>query len=496
MRNLIIGFLVFTLGPAVLASKGGGGGDASEARVNEIRSDILKWIKNGGAKGLRFPSPLTYDEYVWKMSNILEEQKVIVGFVEENHPSDEELQVSVGATPKTCRGFYSNKDDSPRILCQISRFSMISSEEQYKLIHHEYAGLVNIEQNIGAASDYKISTQLSEFLTYQTVLKLAVKNEIQRYTFPSEENAQFGPVPFSLLKKIISCNDDKCRAPTVEDVQSEIDMFLKKLPARQGYFSASHLSLQEIISVTAIKIRMLAGQDPGLKSYKFFQEAADQIESLKSTDALALEASKLLQIDSQVISDLTELKNLIIKYENKIAAETDPEFIEGHRIMLLKSFTKRFWNLSSKYPFEAIVLRFFDDSKKKKDEPQNILDRHFDLKFSISSFTNGEINCYRPDIFGLQSITIGSQKDKYHQQKLSLLGDNSLIKKIIDNKTPLTIKCEEMIIQVGPWYKYKPQTNTLTHRFSDLEILRFNNSLFPQGTPIEVMKGYLNSGLE
>ena len=36
----------------------GGGGDASEVRVNEIRSDILNWINNGGAKNLALPNSL------------------------------------------------------------------------------------------------------------------------------------------------------------------------------------------------------------------------------------------------------------------------------------------------------------------------------------------------------------------------------------------------------------------------------------------------------
>src|SRR5690349_4136814 len=41
----------------------GGGGDASEIRVDEIRSDILRWILEGGAKGLRFDSGVTLEDY-------------------------------------------------------------------------------------------------------------------------------------------------------------------------------------------------------------------------------------------------------------------------------------------------------------------------------------------------------------------------------------------------------------------------------------------------
>ena len=156
---------------------GGGGGDASEERVNEIRSDILKWIKKGGAKGLELPSDLLYEDYLLDMTNILEVKKVVIGFVEKDDEKDDELKVSVGGTPKTCRGFTSVKDSKQHILCNISRFTNTSESDQYKLIHHEYAGLVNIEKNEGAASDYVLSSQLTGFLTQQTVLKLAVKSD-------------------------------------------------------------------------------------------------------------------------------------------------------------------------------------------------------------------------------------------------------------------------------------------------------------------------------
>lgn len=160
------------------AKKGqeGGGGDTAEIRVNEIRSDLLDWINRGGAKSLIL-SDISYDDYESEMIEILQPKKVIIGFVEKDDDSNDELKVSVDGVPKTCRGFISKIDTNPHILCNISRFNNTSESDQYKLIHHEYAGLAIVEKNEGAASDYLISSQITSFLKKETVLKLAVKKK-------------------------------------------------------------------------------------------------------------------------------------------------------------------------------------------------------------------------------------------------------------------------------------------------------------------------------
>lgn len=157
----------------------GGGGDATEERVNEIRADLLKWIKNDGAKDLTLPSTLSYGEYVSKMKDILQAQKVVIGFVEKDDATNEELQVNVNGMPKTCRGFISKEDSRFHILCNITRFINTPESAQYRLIHHEYAGLVNVENNDEAASDYAISSQITDYLSMQTVLRLAVKGQVR-----------------------------------------------------------------------------------------------------------------------------------------------------------------------------------------------------------------------------------------------------------------------------------------------------------------------------
>lgn len=169
-------------------SEGGGGGDtANEARVEEIRKDLLTWIENGGAKSLKFNNLISYDDYVTRMKSILLPKKVTVIFVKNDKSKDPELKVSVDGQPKTCRSLYSSKPESfgqPKIICNIFRFNKFSDDirysnldtEQYRLIHHEFAGLVGVEKNEGAISDYYFSSQVSANLEKTEIFRLAIKN--------------------------------------------------------------------------------------------------------------------------------------------------------------------------------------------------------------------------------------------------------------------------------------------------------------------------------
>jgi hypothetical protein len=155
----------------------GGGGDASEMRVDEIRSDILKWIKNGGAKELEMPEGVSYEEYANKMSSILLPNRVTVSFT--NEP------VLVNEAEKTCRGYVLQA--APQILCNIPRFEKTPDAGQYKLIHHEFAGLVKLENNIGASSDYVFSSQVTEYLSEERILKLGMKKRSPDANFDKDD---------------------------------------------------------------------------------------------------------------------------------------------------------------------------------------------------------------------------------------------------------------------------------------------------------------------
>lgn len=162
-------------------SMAGGGGDAAcEMRINEIRADILKWVNEGGHQKLQYSGRLNASDYETGMRYVLAPQAVIVGCVtskEEEVTQDPELKVRVDGVPKACRGFVSQRDNARHIVCNLDRFNPMTQSEQYRQIHHEYAGLVNIEINRGAASDYSYSTQITDYLKPVTILRLALKKE-------------------------------------------------------------------------------------------------------------------------------------------------------------------------------------------------------------------------------------------------------------------------------------------------------------------------------
>lgn len=156
----------------------GGGGDPNEARVFEIRQAILDWIDRGDARGLEFKNGMTYDRYVALMRPVLAappaESAVVVTFVttqQDQQAIDPEQKVDVDGQPKTCRGFKSARDGRLHIICNSDRFPS-ESAAAFRQVHHEYAGLVGVEKNDGAASDYEVSNQLSDFGQLVTVYKL------------------------------------------------------------------------------------------------------------------------------------------------------------------------------------------------------------------------------------------------------------------------------------------------------------------------------------
>ena len=148
--------------------------DASKSRFNDIRSDIATWIAKGGSSNLKLNS-IDQAEYVSKMTAILKDKKVNINILEKDDATNEELKVSIDGSPKTCRGFISALDSRPNIICNLDRFKNTDEASQYSLVHHEFAGLVGVERNDGAASDYSVSSQITSYLSRQKVLKLAVK---------------------------------------------------------------------------------------------------------------------------------------------------------------------------------------------------------------------------------------------------------------------------------------------------------------------------------
>ena len=156
---------------------GGNGGDPVERRFREITADITSWINAGGSKGLVLPENITRDSYNETMLKYLDTNNTTVVATLD--------KVYVESVEKVCKNFF-EKDNSAKIICNSERFSRSSEEEQYKLVHHEIAGLAGFEVNGDASSKYFLSNQITSYLVPTTVMKLAVKQgssyDISNYT--------------------------------------------------------------------------------------------------------------------------------------------------------------------------------------------------------------------------------------------------------------------------------------------------------------------------
>jgi hypothetical protein len=138
---------------AVGGGEYGGGGDMCEARIQDISNDLALWLRKGGAQNLIFPSNVSLSDYVSKM------QAALV----KGHISCVSETLFVGAAEKTC---INSKDTEGGywITCNSVRFQSTMEEDQYILVHHEYAGLAGIEMSDGDTSNYVISRQITGIL--------------------------------------------------------------------------------------------------------------------------------------------------------------------------------------------------------------------------------------------------------------------------------------------------------------------------------------------
>lgn len=149
-------------------SEGTGGGDLCEVRIKAIRDDIKSWILKGGAEFLVLPAGIDNNRYVDKMLEVISKAKVnCVG------PGDQEYPIQVNGTPKFCKF----KKNAMSITCDIGKFSSLDESNQYLLVHHEYAGLADLENPNGDDSNYEISNQITNSLVNTIVKRLAVKSK-------------------------------------------------------------------------------------------------------------------------------------------------------------------------------------------------------------------------------------------------------------------------------------------------------------------------------
>ncbi len=147
----------------------GNGGDSCEEKILAIRNDLKSWIIAGGPDSLVLPAGMSVYKYSTEMIEAIDSSII----------SCTANAIHIGNAEKTCQN-YKDQNEENKIECNFERFLKTSSEDQYKLIHHEFAGIAGIETNATTGnnyeeSNYTISNQLSAFLVDVVIKKLAIK---------------------------------------------------------------------------------------------------------------------------------------------------------------------------------------------------------------------------------------------------------------------------------------------------------------------------------
>ncbi len=189
---LCLGFVgsLSIAGPVV----GGGGGDTCENQIQIVSSDLMSWIVHAGSQYLKLPQNVTLNQYNQTMVEQIKITKVnCVGKGDQGYP------VNYQGTPKICV-FNFNSVSGSKITCDFEKFNQISIDDQYVLIHHEYAGLSGIENPSEDVSNYQVSNQIAAFLEEQTTKKLVVKKPVHKMIETRTQEYICGEAPNTFKK--------------------------------------------------------------------------------------------------------------------------------------------------------------------------------------------------------------------------------------------------------------------------------------------------------
>ena len=185
-----------------------GGGDLCENRIKIIRDDLVDWISKGGPSTLKLPNEISVGQYTNDMMNVLSTTAVeCVGKGDHGHP------VEINGVSKVCV-FDSGKNN---IVCDFNKFTNTNESDQYVLIHHEYAGLANIEIPNVSDSNYSVSNQISGYLIDLVIKKLAVKPHLQSIE-GFDRFVTLGKGEIFKLSEVMKLDNTECEAQGEEGV--------------------------------------------------------------------------------------------------------------------------------------------------------------------------------------------------------------------------------------------------------------------------------------
>ena len=155
----------------------GGGGGACDDRVQEIRDDLRHWIEGQGPeKGkLKLLGQKTIPEYSKAMADYLAVSRDVNGASTAKTRVECVYHViQFQGDQRDCR--FDQLKSGPKITCDARNFLALNEDRQYRIIHHEYAGLAGFEPPHAGQSTYFVSDQISAYLEKQVIKKLAIKS--------------------------------------------------------------------------------------------------------------------------------------------------------------------------------------------------------------------------------------------------------------------------------------------------------------------------------
>ena len=189
LSQLIYGILltfVFAINTATSLAAGGsegsgpgsgGGGGACDDRVQEIRDDLRHWIEGQGPEkgNLKLLGQKNIPEYSRAMADYLAVLRNANGAVTAKTRIECVYHaIQFQGDQRDCR--FDQLKTGPKITCDARSFLALNEDRQYRIIHHEYAGLAGFEPPHAGQSTYFISDQISAKLEKQVIKKLAIKS--------------------------------------------------------------------------------------------------------------------------------------------------------------------------------------------------------------------------------------------------------------------------------------------------------------------------------
>lgn len=211
LKLAIIFMACLQVSPRTVAAREGGGvtggGDPCERRITEIKLDFKSWIQQGGHGGLVLPTGMSGKAYAASMTDAIDTAKVRCV-----KPGDVGHPVHVVGRPKVCRFDKSADGAQAVVTCDYTTFmdpKSTDETEQYRLVHHELAGLANVEVPDEGDSDYRVSNQITGFLQTVVVKRLSIRDPNARFKEETYCVAFNKEAPYGTWKyaRFASCTD-------------------------------------------------------------------------------------------------------------------------------------------------------------------------------------------------------------------------------------------------------------------------------------------------